>query len=97
MRTVVIASAAFCVLSLVQKADAQGGASPELQQKLATVKESVARNQAALRQYTWTEQTNVSLKGEVKKSTEDICRYGPDGTLQKTPMSAPPPRPSCTA
>lgn len=92
MRTVVITSAAFCALSLAQHAAAQGG-SPELQQKLATVKESVARNQAALQQYTWTEQTNTILKGDVKKSTEEICRYGPDGAMQKTPMSAPAPQP----
>jgi hypothetical protein len=57
------------------------------------VKESVARNQAALQQYTWTEQTNTILKGDMKRSIEEICRYGPDGTMQKTPMGAPAPQP----
>ena len=57
---------------------------PELQQKLAAVKEAVARNQAALRQYTWTSHTEVSLKGEVKKTRDDSCRLGPDGKVQKT-------------
>jgi hypothetical protein len=46
----------------------------ELQQKLAAVKESVARNQAALLQYAWTAHTEINLKGEVKKTTDEMCR-----------------------
>lgn len=57
---------------------------PELQQKLAAVKDAVARNQAALRQYTWTSHTEVSLNGDVKKTRDDSCRLGPDGKMQKT-------------
>jgi hypothetical protein len=64
----------------------------ELQQKLATVKESVARNQAALRQYTWTEHTDILLKGDVKSTKDNICRYGPDGKVQKTPIGTPAPK-----
>ena len=63
----------------------------ELQQKLATVKESVARNKASLRQYTWTEQTQILYKGEVKKTQQYICRYGPDGKVQKTMLGQPAP------
>jgi hypothetical protein len=59
-------------------------AQAELRQKLVLVKESVAENQAALRQYTWTEQTNILLKDELKRTRFDQCRYGPDGTVQKT-------------
>jgi hypothetical protein len=57
-----------------------------LQQRLATIKESMAENQAALRQYTWTESTEVSLKGELKSRQQNECRYGPDGTVVKTPL-----------
>jgi hypothetical protein len=64
----------------------------ELQQKLATVKESVVKNQAALRKYSWTEHTDISLKGEVKKSTDKLCRYGPDGKVAKTPIGTPAPQ-----
>ncbi len=64
----------------------------ELQQKLAAVKESVATNQAALRQYSWTEHTDMSLKGEVKKSTDMLCRYGGDGHIVKTPIGTPAPK-----
>src|SRR5262249_19800391 len=36
---------------------------PELQQKLAAVKEASAKNKQALAQYAWTEKQTVSLKG----------------------------------
>ena len=33
----------------------------------------------------------LSLKGEVKNTTVNSCRYGPDGKVQKTTVVAPPP------
>lgn len=63
----------------------------DLQQKLAAAKESAARNQQALRSYSWLEKTELSLKGEVKNEKVDMCRYGPDGKVQKTPVVEPPP------
>ena len=63
-----------------------------LQQKVAALKESVAQNQKALRQYDWIQKTQISLKGEVKSTKVEACRYGPDGKVQKTPVSEPPPR-----
>jgi hypothetical protein len=65
-------------------------AKQELQQKLAAVKESVAQNQAALRKYQWTEHTEIMLKGEVKSTKDEACRYGPDGKVQKTELGPPP-------
>jgi hypothetical protein len=55
-----------------------------LQQRLGEVKQSVAQNQAQLKQYSWTETTEVSLKGEVKKREQKDCKYGPDGKVVKT-------------
>ena len=63
-----------------------------LQQKVTALKESVAKNQQALRQYNWIQKTQLSLKGEVKSTKVEACRYGPDGEVQKTPVSEPPPR-----
>lgn len=63
----------------------------QVQQKLTMVKQGVADNQAALRQYTWIEQTNVLLKGEIKKTTYYRCQYDPDGTVQKMDTGAFPP------
>jgi hypothetical protein len=67
-------------------ADAQ-----DLQQKLAAAKQAAARNQQALRSYSWLEKTELSYKGEVKSTKVDACRYGPDGKVQKTPVVEPPP------
>lgn len=81
------------LLSLPLAVSAQQPDAAAAKQKiLADLKQSVAKNQAALKQYTWTETTQISLKGEVKKQEQKSCRYGPDGKVQKTeiPGSAPP-------
>jgi len=57
-----------------------------LRQKIGEIKESVAQNQARLRQYSWVETTDISLKGDVKKHEQKNCVYGPDGEVQKTPV-----------
>ncbi len=82
----------LAVLALSQPAGAQAPAS--LQEKLAAAKQSAARNQQALRSYTWVEKTELSLKGEVKNTKLNSCRYGPDGKVQKTLIGDPPPPPS---
>jgi hypothetical protein len=56
------------------------------QEKVAALKQSLAENQAALKSYSWTETTQISLKGEVKKQEQKQCQYGPDGKVQKTAM-----------
>ncbi len=58
----------------------------------AAVKAAAAQNQAALRQYTWIQTTQISLKGEVKATKVESVLYGPDGTQQKTVISAPQPK-----
>jgi len=63
----------------------------DLQQKLVTAKQAAADNQKALRSYSWVEKTELSLKGEVKNTKVEVCRYGPDGKVQKTPIVEPPP------
>jgi hypothetical protein len=68
--------------------------SPELQQKVAALKQSVAANQMALHHYTWTETTQMILKGETKSTKQSQCLYGPDGTVQKTAIGPPQPPPS---
>ncbi len=74
---------------LQSNAAPQAGATAK-QEKIAQIKEAVARNQAALKQYTWTENTQISLKGEVKKQQVNQCQYGPDGQVQKTLISSSP-------
>jgi hypothetical protein len=67
---------------------------PELQQKLAAVKQAAAENKQKLRQYQWIETTQLTLKGDAKPPTENSCQYGPDGKVQKTPIGPPPEQPS---
>ncbi len=59
---------------------------PELQQKLAEVKDSMTVNKMLLAQYTWMEQDIISIKGEQKKEELYNVRLGPDGKPQKTPV-----------
>jgi hypothetical protein len=55
-----------------------------MQERVAALKQALAENQAALKHYQWTESTVISLKGEVKKQQQKLCRYGADGKVQKT-------------
>ncbi len=66
-------------------------AAQDIQQKLAAAKQAAARNQQSLRSYSWLEKTELSLKGELKATKVDMCRYGPDGKVQKSPVVTPPP------
>ena len=67
---------------------------PELQQKLAAVKQAAAENKQKLLQYQWTESTQLTLKGDAKPPATNSCRYGPDGKVQKTAIGPPPEQPS---
>jgi hypothetical protein len=80
------------VLSAIPQTLAQ---SPQLQEKLAQIKQSSAANKQALAKYTWLEQQTISLKGEVKKTEQFQVRIGPDGQQQKTALNPQaPPEPS---
>jgi hypothetical protein len=68
-------------------------ANPELQQKVAALKQSLAQNQQALHQYTWTEKMETIFKGETKSTKQSQCQYGPDGKVQKAALGLPQPPP----
>ena len=57
---------------------------PELQARLAELKESMARNKQQLAHYSWTQQDIISLKGEEKNEEPFDVQLGPDGKPQKT-------------
>jgi hypothetical protein len=75
---------ACALAALIMFAAATAAQTP--QERVAALKESLAKNQAALRQYSWVETTEISLKGEVKKRQQKQCRYGADGKVEKTLM-----------
>ena len=84
------------LLALASPTFSQGaGANPQLQQKVAELKQSVAKNQQALHGYSWTETRETIFKGEIKSTKQSQCQYGPDGKVQKTSLgeSQPPPQP----
>jgi hypothetical protein len=71
----------------------QAGANPDLQKKVAALKQSLAQNRQALHQYAWTEKMESIFKGETKSTKVSQCQYGPDGKVQKTEVgSTPPPK-----
>jgi hypothetical protein len=82
--------AAACIAVFASSSLAQVP-SPELQQKIAVIRQSVAANKAALQHYSWTETQQTLLNGEVKSVKVSQCQYGPDGTVQKIPMGGTPP------
>jgi hypothetical protein len=81
------------VVALALVLQTQAWAQSPVQEKVAMVKAAVAQNKAALTHYIWTEQTNIMLNGEVKKTTNYQCMYGPDGSVQKTATGGTPPPP----
>jgi hypothetical protein len=54
--------------------------------RVTALKQALAANKTALKQYTWTETTEISLKGEEKKQERKQCAYAADGTVTKTPL-----------
>jgi hypothetical protein len=66
----------------------------ELQEKVAAAKQAAAENKQKLQQYQWTETTQLTLKGDPKPASTNLCRYGPDGQVQKSLISPPPEPPS---
>jgi hypothetical protein len=62
--------------------------------RAAALKQALATNKAALKQYTWIETTDITLKGEEKKQERKQCLYAADGTVTKTPLPDAAPSPS---
>jgi hypothetical protein len=82
-----LATALFaCVLLTTPCASGQA-AGGDMQAKVAALKQSTAENQQKLHQYRWLETSQLTLNGNAKPGTQSMCQYGPDGKVQKTPMS----------
>ena len=93
MRAIWLASAIYVVVALRSFTPAK-----ELDKtpsdEFAAIVERLACNQAALRRFCWKMRTEVSVNGRITKIADDLCRYGPDGTVYKTPVGTPTPRDS---
>ena len=60
------------------------GADMTVLREATLVRAEIARSTAALRQYGWTEQTEVLVGGSVKSLDTFTCRYDADGKLLRT-------------
>jgi len=60
---------------------------PQLQERVAEVKQAAAMNKQSLAHYTWQEQQTVSVKGDVKDTKVYQVQMGPDGQQQKNEIS----------
>jgi hypothetical protein len=82
-----LATALFACVFLTTPGASGQAAGGELQAKVAALKQSIAENQQKLHQYRWLETSQLTLNGNAKPGTQSMCQYGPDGKVQKTPMS----------
>lgn len=90
MKRAVIASALWGV-AFIGLTGPGVSAQDVLKERLAAAKQAAAANQKALRAYSWIEKTEVFVKGELKSTKVDSCRYGLTGEVEKTPVVVPPP------
>ncbi len=86
----VFGTALFVLLASTAVSSPARAQNPEMQQRLAEIKASAAKNKQAMAQYTWNEQDTISLKGEQKKQEHFQVRLGPDGKPQKTSLDPAP-------
>lgn len=54
--------------------------------KIQEMQQVAARNEQQLRSYQWIETTTLTIKGKSRPPKQSICRYAPDGTIQKTQL-----------
>ena len=77
------------IAALGTPAGAQGQ-SPELDGRVAALRQSLEKSRKALTRYEWIETTVVSLKGDEKSRKQARCYYGAEGELQKVPIGEAP-------
>ena len=81
---IVFASVAAVIVGFVSPfAPPVAAQNQQIQQRLAEVKESAAKNKQALSHYSWQEQQTIAVKGDVKDTKLYQVHLGPDGKPQK--------------
>jgi hypothetical protein len=82
-----VATFAAAILALSPLAAPRAVAqNPDVQQKLAAVKQSLAENKQALAHYSWQQQETIAIKGNVRDTKMYQVHLGPDGKPQKVEM-----------
>jgi len=81
MKVLRIGALALCAMVSLPAA-----AQMEMTDIVNKVSKARQENAANTRNYSWTQRTEVKVKGEVKSLKSEIVRYTVDGELQKTPI-----------
>jgi hypothetical protein len=81
-----IAAGFACVLVGWLVLPAQG---PALEQQIAAIRATAAKNRAMLAEYTWQQQETISIKDKVQSQRLFEVQFGPDGRLRRTAMDLP--------
>lgn len=76
----------FGALVLVMALAAPAAAQVDMTEIVKKVSQARQENAKKTRDYSWTQRTEVKVKGEVKSLKSEIVRYTVDGELQKTPI-----------
>lgn len=76
----------FGALVLVMALAAPAAAQMDMTEIVKKVSQARQENAKKTRDYSWTQRTEVKVKGEVKSLKSEIVRYTVDGELQKTPI-----------
>ncbi len=76
----------FGALALVLNMAAPAAAQMDMTLVAEKVSKARQENAQRTRDYSWTQRTEVKVKGEVKSLKTEIVRYTVDGELQKTPI-----------
>jgi len=90
IRKSLLIAIALAVSTSLPSQEPEAAKKQALQQRVTELQESTAANRAKLQQYQWMETTEVDLKGKPKKTEQKLCRYGPDGKIEKTTLGSPP-------
>lgn len=80
-------AAAFAVATCAFGTATATAENAALQQKIAAIQASMAKNEQMLGQYTWQQQETVSVRGDVKKTALYSVQLGSDGKPVKTDIS----------
>jgi hypothetical protein len=87
-RPLAIFSLAILSLAIfLAPAVAPAQATADLSQRIQALEQSATQNRQRLLRYKWTESTQVTVKGNRQPPSQWLCQFGPDGNLQKTPLS----------
>lgn len=76
----------LCVLMLCLAVAAPVSAQMDMTEITAKVSQARQENAQKTMNYSWTQRTEVKLKGETKSLKSEIVRYTVDGEMQKTPI-----------